>query len=115
MQSHFTFEQLPEAVTILTNQVNELKLLLLEKKKETPTDLVDEFLTIKEAASLLHLSVPTLYSKHSKGEIPNVSKRGKRLYFSKQSLINWVKEGNQKSKLETVLEVEEYLSYKKGL
>ncbi len=76
----------------------------------------EQLLTIQEAASLLHLTVATLYTKHSKGELPGVCKRGKRLYFSKQSLIEWVKEGRKKSYSEIQQEAETYLSNnKKGL
>lgn len=49
----------------------------------------DQLLTISEAAQILHLSVPTMYSKVSKGELP-VMKRGKRLYFSKKELIEFM-------------------------
>lgn len=53
----------------------------------------DKLLTIREASKFLNLSVPTLYSKHSKREVPGVCKQGKRLYFSKKSLIEWIKAG----------------------
>ena len=79
------------------------------------TEQPEQLLTIQEAANLLHLTVPTIYTKHSKGELPNVCKRGKRLYFSKQSLLDWVKEGRKKSSAEIDAEAEAYLSNKKGL
>lgn len=59
------------------------------KKEEAP----EQLLTIHEAAEFLHLSVPTLYSKCSKGELP-VKKRSKRLYFSKLELIDYINEGS---------------------
>ena len=37
------------------------------KKEEAPEDVL---MTIQEAAEFLHLTVPTLYSKCSKGELP---------------------------------------------
>jgi excisionase family DNA binding protein len=81
-----------------------------------PTEQPDQLLTIEEAAKLLHLSKPTLYSKHSKGELPGVCKRGKRLYFSRQSLTDWIKQGIQKTNAEIEAEAEVYLSdTKKGL
>jgi len=99
--------------TVIIDCVNSC--LKHNKTQSQTNDQQEQLLTIAEAANLLHLSVPTLYSKHSKGEIPNVCKRGKRLYFSKQSLIEWVKEGRQKSSLETIREAEDFLSNKKGL
>ena len=115
MEQNLTFEQLPKAVTMLTKEVSELKQLLTEKQ-EQPTEQHEQLLTVQEAANLLHLTVPTIYSKNSKGELPGVCKRGKRLYFSKQSLIQWVKEGRKKSNSEIEAEAEAHLSnHKKAL
>lgn len=116
MEHVLTFDQLPQAVTMLTKEVSELKRLLINNQEHPPTEQPEKLLTIQEAASLLHLTVPTLYSKHSKGELPGVCKRGKRLYFSKQSLIEWVQQGRQKSNAEIEAEAVAYLSKtKKGL
>jgi excisionase family DNA binding protein len=116
MTENLTFDQLPKAVTMLTKEVSELKRLLIEKQEQRTTEQPEQLLTIQEAAALLHLTVPTIYSKHSKGELPDVCKRGKRLYFSKQSLIEWVKEGRKKSNAEIEQEAEAYLSNnRKGL
>ena len=106
MEQNLTFDQLPKAVKMLTNEVGELKRLLIEKQEQPLTEQAEQLLTVQEAANLLHLTVPTIYSKHSKGELPGVCKRGKRLYFSKQSLIEWVKEGRKKSKAEIEQEIE---------
>ena len=57
---------------------------------------VEQTLTIKEAASFLSLSVPTIYGLVQKAIIP-VSKPGKRLYFLKSELIEWIKEGRRKT------------------
>jgi excisionase family DNA binding protein len=53
----------------------------------------DKILDVREAAEVLHLTVTTIYAKVSKGEIPH-SKRGKRLYFSLDELIEYVKGGS---------------------
>jgi excisionase family DNA binding protein len=68
----------------------------------------DELLTVKQAAQLLTLSVPTLYGLVSKSQLP-VSKKGKRLYFSKQELIDWIKGGRKKTEHEIAIEAENYL------
>lgn len=106
-----TFDQLPEAVTMLTKEVSELKRLLIEKQ-EQPTDHPEQLLTIQQAAEFLSLSVPTLYSKVSKGELP-VMKQGKRLYFSRTELMEYIKEGRKKTNAEIEAEAEAYLSDKK--
>ena len=57
-----------------------------------PTDQSERLLTIQEAAEFLSLTVPTMYSKVSKGELP-VMKRSKRLYFSRTELLEYLKQG----------------------
>ena len=108
MEQHLTFDKLPEAVTMLTKEVSELKRLLIEKQEQTLTDQPEQLLTIDEVATLLHLTKPTVYSKVSKGELP-VMKRGKRLYFSRTELLEYVKAGRKKSNAEIEQEAKEYL------
>lgn len=75
-----------------------------EKKVE------DQLLTIEEASKFLHLTKATLYSKNSRNEIPGVCKRGKRLYFSKSRLIEWVKSGQLKSIDEIIEKANKHLN-----
>lgn len=85
-------------------RLKNIECLLLDikyPKKETLPD-TEEFLTIHQAAELLNLAVPTLYSKVSRGELP-VMKRGKRLYFLKKELTEFIKTGRKK----TVIEIEQ--------
>jgi len=58
--------------------------------------LNDISLKREQAAEFLSLSVPTLYTKVSRKEIP-VNKRGKRLYFSMVELSEWVRSGRKKT------------------
>lgn len=62
-------------------------------------------LTVPEAAKFLTLTVPTVYSKVSRGELPYM-KRGKRLYFSDIDLLNYLKEGRSKSSSQICQEAE---------
>ena len=48
-----------------------------------------EYLTITEASEYLHLALPTLYGFTSKNDIPFI-KKGKKLYFKKLDLDNWL-------------------------
>lgn len=75
-----------------------------KQKEETP----DRLLTVQEAADLLKLTVPTIYSKVSRGELP-VMKRSKRLYFSRQELMDYLKTGRKKSNAEIEAQAESYL------
>ena len=61
-----------------------------------------EPITIKQAAEFLSLSVPTIYSKVSKGELPFM-KVSKRLYFSREDLIAYIKSGRKSTKQEDLL------------
>ena len=80
-----------------------------------PTDHPEQLLSIQQAAEFLSLSVPTLYSKVSRGELP-VMKRSKRLYFSRTELMEYIKEGRKKTNAEIEQEAEAYLlNNKKGL
>ena len=82
------------------------------KNEQQPTEPKDELLTIQQASELLNLSVPTLYSKVSKGELP-VMKRSKRLYFSRTELLEYLKDGRKKSNAEIEAEAKAYLSNNK--
>ena len=72
-----------------------------------------QLLTIQEAADFLILAVPTMYSKVSKGELP-VMKQGKRLYFSRTELLDYLKDGRKKSNTEIEQEAKAYLKKKGG-
>jgi excisionase family DNA binding protein len=113
MTENLTFDQLPKAVIMLTKEVSELKRLLMEKQEQTPTDQPEQLLTIQEAADFLSLTVPTMYSKVSKGELP-VMKRSKRLYFSRTELLEYLKDGRKKSNAEIEQEAKDYLKKKGG-
>tara|TARA_B110000090_G_C12996569_1_gene298740 strand:+ start:15 stop:359 length:345 start_codon:yes stop_codon:yes gene_type:complete len=113
MQENLTFDLLPKAIQNLTNEVSELKSLLLDKQ-EQKQEQPEKLFSIKQAAQFLNLSVPTIYSKVSKGELPFM-KRSKRLYFSSSELLAYLKEGRSKSNYEIEKEAEAYLlTNKKG-
>lgn len=69
----------------------------------------DQFLNLQDAANYLELAPPTIYALVSRKQIP-VYKRGNRLYFSKQELITWVKEGRKKTSAETEMDAEVHLA-----
>ena len=74
-----------------------------ESKKLNPES--DQLLTIQQAGEFLKLTVATLYGYVHRAEIP-VSKKGKRLYFSKHELTDWIKSGRRKTLAESSLEAE---------
>ena len=98
------------------SSIEDLLLDIKHQPKEVePNETPEQFLTIQEAAQLLNLTVPTLYSKVSRRELP-VMKRGKRLYFSKTELIDYIKDGRKKSNFEIEQEAQNYIdNSQKGL
>jgi len=104
-----------EVIEARLSSIENLILDLKQPKKVEPTEQPEQLLTVQEAAQFLNLTVPTIYSKVSKGELP-VMKRSKRLYFSRNELMEYVKVGRKKSNAEIEQEAEAYLSNnKKGL
>ena len=101
-----TFEQLPQAVSLLHDKLNHIEQLLREGNNSPAP--ADELLSVLEAAKFLNLSVPTLYGKVSRKEIP-VNKQGKRLYFYRSELADWIKAGRKKTAVEIRQEAEQYL------
>ncbi|WP_347839990.1 helix-turn-helix domain-containing protein [uncultured Draconibacterium sp.] len=112
MTENFTFDQLPRAVAILTKEVSELKQLLQQKREQQATPLEEQLLTVQEAADFLNLSVPTIYGKVSRGELP-VMKRGKKLHFSSIDLWQYVKEGRIQTNAEFEAKAETSLATKR--
>jgi len=109
---NLTFDQLPQAVTMLTKEVSQLKELLLSSKKQPTTEKTEKFLTVKEVSEFLNLAVPTIYSKVSRNELPYM-KRGKRLYFSSAELMEYLREGRSKSNSEIEADADAFLSNNK--
>lgn len=60
----------------------------------------DDLLTVDQTSKLVKLSVSTIYSKVSRKEIP-AFKRGKRLYFNRDEIMDWIKSG----KIKTIAEI----------
>ena len=111
MEQILTFDQLPKAVSQLNEKLEIIEKLLLAAQHQQPNEVPEQFLTVEEAAEFLKLAVPTIYSKVSKRELP-VMKRGKRLYFSQNELMGYLKEGHKKSYDQVDSEAGKYLNKK---
>ena len=104
-----------EVIEARLSSIENLILDLKQPEKVEPTDQPEQLLNIQQAAEFLSLTVPTIYSKVSRGELP-VMKRSKRLYFSGTELMRYIKEGRKKSNAEIEAEADAYLlNTKKGL
>lgn len=111
MEKQLSFEQLPTAVFQLSEQLKKIENLILIGNAQHSSDSPDQLLTATEAAAMLVLTLPTVYSKVSKGELPHM-KRSKRLYFSSLELMAYLKAGKRKTYAETALEADQYLANK---
>ena len=95
----------PELESLIENSIRKI---LNNQKTETPQPETDQFLSIEQAADFLYLSVPTIYGLVSRAEIPCM-KRGKRLYFSKDEIKNWIKAGRKKTLAELGADADAHL------
>lgn len=95
----------PELVTLIENTLKNI----LEYKKPDIQKETDQLLTIEEIADFLHLSRPTIYSLVSRSEIPCM-KKGKRLYFSKDEVTEWLKTGKKKTSFELAKDADSFLT-----
>lgn len=81
-----------------------------KRESQQPTDTL---LTVPQAANFLSLSVPTIYTKVSKNELPFM-KRGKRVYFTESELLDYLKKGRIKTNEEVNREAQNYISSNNG-
>jgi excisionase family DNA binding protein len=111
---NLTLETLPKAFTHLTNEVSEIKRLLLEKSNTQPTE-TDRWFDLNELCIYHpdHPSKPTVYGWVNAGTIP-VHKGGKKLRFLKSEIDNWLKQGRKKTVAEIANEADTYLKKKRG-
>ena len=93
----FTFEDLPNILGTLSMRMENVERMLKEIQLKQGAEPADAgLMSIIEASKLLKLSVATIYSKVCRNEIP-VSKQGKKLYFMRSELLDWIKAGRIKT------------------
>ena len=95
------------SVLIQTTIRQELEKYNSQAKHEVST--VDEVLDAEAAADFLYLKKDTIYRLVQKEKIPH-SKPGKKLYFLREDLIQWIKEARVSSKSEISKEVDALLT-----
>lgn len=107
-----TFDQLPNAVWQLSQEVKELKELLLQNAQPVEPD---KWLDIDELCAYLphKSSKATVYGWVHTNTIP-YHKQGKNLYFLKSEIDNWLKQGRKKTLAETDNEANNYVKKKGG-
>ena len=89
-----TFEQLPQAVSILIEKVGQLSSKIEDILKKTAQQQGEQrrLLNLDELATLLDKSASTIYAMTSEKRIP-YHKRGNKLYFFEDEIIRWIEQG----------------------
>lgn len=98
------FESIQERLDSIESLLNDLKNAPRQESPPPPPEL----LTVEEAANFLKLTVPTIYSKVSRGELP-VMKRTKRLYFDRDQLTAYIREGQKMTNQEAESQADKYV------
>lgn len=81
------FEQMNERLSQIDSKLTYLQEIAENEKQ------IDKILHIDEACDLLKVTKITIYRKVKKNTIPHM-KRGKRLLFSRNSLLEWLEQSS---------------------
>ena len=84
-----SFDTLPDAVQALSEKLSRIEQMLI---LQTNQEEQEEFIDAQAAAKFLKLTLSTIYTKVHKKQLPYY-KQGKRLYFSKQDLREYLERG----------------------
>ena len=90
---NITFDKLPQAVGYLTEQVERIHKIVAALQPQTTTDK-HRIVEIDEACKITRKAKPTIYTLARKGLIP-AYKRGKKLYFYEDELLQWIEDGRK--------------------
>jgi excisionase family DNA binding protein len=94
----------------IQNEIIEIKELLLALNIQQK-----EFLTVEDATVYLQLSKSCLFKMTSKREVPFYKPGGKKIYFKKSEIDEWITNSKIESIIDIETEVESYLSRNKKL
>ena len=100
----FTQLSIPEVRQLFRE---ELENYFAENRTGETITKTDEIGGIDLAIEITGLAKPTIYGLVSERKIPH-SKQGKRLYFSRQELLEWLKQGKRKTQTEIKIEAENF-------
>lgn len=95
-----------EGINVLAEQISER---IKNSFKSKFSNDENEFLSIDETAKLIKLTKPTVYGLVNKKNIP-FHKKGKRLYFLKSEILDWIKGGKCKTKSDIQKQADAYLA-----
>lgn len=98
---------------IIIQRLDAIERLLYEIKtgkqvENIPGVYANELMNVQQVAEYLTLSVQTIYGLVHKMEIPNC-KRGKRLYFKRTEIDDWIGQSRRKTIAEIEQEASNYI------
>ena len=93
MANEITLDKLPQAVGYLTEQVERIHKIVAALQPQTATDK-HRIVEIDEACKITRKAKPTIYTLARKGLI-RAYKRGKKLYFYEDELLQWIESGRK--------------------
>lgn len=106
MNKELTFEKLPEAISTLLSEVKEIKSIVTEKGSIEERRIP---ISIDEACRIINKAKPTIYTMVREGRL-KAYKKGKRLYFFEEDLIEWIQGGKLKTNDEIKKEALKYFN-----
>ena len=89
----------------------ELEAFFAERALISPQPESDQIGGIELAEQITGLAKPTIYGLVAQSKIPCM-KQGKKLYFSRQELTDWIKQGRRKTLDDIEVEASSYISGK---
>lgn len=98
-----------EGIKVLAEQITEN---IKKAMNFSNSSIEDIFMNIDETSKLIDLSKPTVYGLVHQNKIP-YHKKGKRLYFLKSEILDWIKSGKKETTSELESRANEYLSKNK--
>jgi hypothetical protein len=104
----FTQLSIPELRAIFRQEIEAV--LSLHSPNSTQPES-DEICGIALAQEITGLARPTIYGLVAQSKIPCM-KRGKKLYFSRKELTDWIRQGKRKTIADIEAEADRYLSAK---
>ena len=92
LMDKITFEQLPQAVSLLIEKVGQLADKVDKALGNDGQQKDRRLLGLDDVAALLGKSTSTIYAMTSEKRIP-YHKRGNKLYFFEDEIIGWIEQG----------------------
>lgn len=104
---NYTFDHLPSFMKNIDERLDRMEELL--NKTFRPEICDEDYIGARAASTLLKFTLSTLYSKVCKREIP-FYKQGNRLYFSRNELLDWIKDGRKKTLIDIDISAETFIN-----